>query len=126
MTTANEPPVIQPIPINGHFMKAQRLKLGCTILSGSTPIKFEWFKNGHLLTSNNRLTIRKIHEESSDLIVNSLQAQDAGVYKCIVSNSKGSDFTEVNVQVKGKTLIFLQHPFLKICISKIFNFKRLL
>lgn len=103
-----EPPSIQPIPINGHLVKGQRFKLGCTVFSGSTPMHFEWFKDGQKIISDKQLVIRSSNDDSSDLIINSIKVEDAGTYKCEVKNDIGLDSIEVKVQVKGNFSMLYQ------------------
>jgi hypothetical protein len=122
---AADPPLIQPIPVSGHLVQGQRFKLGCTVFSGSVPMQFEWFRNDRPIVPGKRFTIRSSYDESSDLIVNAIQLEDAGTYKCIVKNSVGSDSTEVAVHVKGNKSILSLYFNLINSFSKFLLFGKL-
>ena len=94
-------PIIQPIPISGNIIEGQKFKLGCTVFSGSTPIKFEWYKNDKKIKPGEEFSIRSNYEDSSDLIINPVRMQNSGLYVCVASNGGGSDSTRVEIRVQG-------------------------
>lgn len=102
-----DPPIIQTIPIKNNLVERQKFKLGCTLSSGSVPITFEWFKDGKPIVSNTKYVIRNVVEDISDLFINRVTAEDAGVFKCKATNAGGSDSLEVIIRVISKFNIFV-------------------
>ena len=80
------------------------LYLPCNVIKGSRPLKFEWSKNGHFLSSleaSNRYQI-ETKNSISILTIPEIDVQDSGNYSCKVSNSYGQDNLVTNLIVKGK------------------------
>ena len=86
--------------------------LQCNVLSGSSPIFFEWTKhNGtqsvKLSSSDQSLNRIKIDTYStfSILALQHLQNTDSGRYTCTARNAFGSDSTSTNLRIQGLALI---------------------
>lgn len=97
-----EPPIIQPLSINKNIIEGQKIKLGCTVTSGSIPIMFEWYHNDQQILSDKEYQVRNVVEDSSDLIINPTSLKNSGLYKCVASNSIGTDVSKVAINVKGE------------------------
>ncbi|OTF80268.1 Immunoglobulin domain containing protein [Euroglyphus maynei] len=79
------------------------LNIPCSILSGSPPFSFKWFKNGNELqrTANQDSYQIKTDNFLSFLSISQLRAIDSGNYSCIVSNDYGIDIQWTILQVKA-------------------------
>lgn len=96
----DELPVIQKVPPLQTKIAGQKLRIGCVLESGNA-LNFFWYKDNEIVIANQNVNIQNIGEDNSLLTINSLQSTDAGQYKCLVNNSIGNDFIEVQVQVQG-------------------------
>ena len=74
----------------------------CTILSGSPPIDFSWFKDGNPITASHLDIIRS--KSSSTLDFDGIRSEDAGEYKCIVKNAVGSAFHSAKLVIEGELI----------------------
>ena len=75
----------------------------CSILKGSQPFFFEWYRNGQPLRPGPDVTYRiDSSEVLSSLTIKSVNVSDAGNYTCKVNNGGGSDSQNVQLTVKGK------------------------
>lgn len=102
---ALEPPIIQPLSINKNIVEGQKIKLGCTVTSGSVPLKFEWFHNDFQIVSGKEYQIRNAVEDSSDLVINPISTRNSGSYKCVATNVHGMDSTKVEIEIKGANIL---------------------
>ncbi|GFY63247.1 titin [Trichonephila inaurata madagascariensis] len=83
-------PRIQPFIFPEKLTEGQKTKVLCTVIEGSGPFKFFWYKNDHALTSSSSVTIQN-GEEYSMLLFNSLSTEHGGNYSCVVTNAFGRD-----------------------------------
>lgn len=82
-----------------------KFKTLCSLQQGSSPIKFEWFKNGHpLIGSDARINI-ETDEDESRLSIRTLKLADSGNYSCAVRNDHGADTKWTVLVVTGWLLI---------------------
>ncbi|GBM75401.1 Down syndrome cell adhesion molecule [Araneus ventricosus] len=83
-------PRIQPFNFPEKLTEGQKTKILCTVIDGTGPFKFLWYKNDHALTTSSSVTIQN-SEEYSMLLFNSLSTDHGGNYSCVVTNSFGRD-----------------------------------
>ncbi|PRD18043.1 UNVERIFIED_CONTAM: Dscam [Trichonephila clavipes] len=83
-------PKIQPFTFPEKLTEGQKTKVLCTVIDGTGPFKFFWYKNDHALTSSSSVTIQN-GEEYSMLLFNSLSTEHGGNYSCVVTNAFGRD-----------------------------------
>lgn len=99
------PPTIQAQPLSTNIPQGAALNLAIQA-AGSTPLQYQWFKNGVPLGG----------ATSASLQISSVQASDAGNYFGVVSNPAGSVTSvvatvsvilppSITVQPAGKTLL---------------------
>ena len=74
--------------------------LQCYVLSGSKPLFFDWFKNGHKLFNSTKVKIDSLNSIST-LSLSDLHRDDSGVYSCSVKNAFGNDSTSTIINIKG-------------------------
>ena len=98
----DEPPRMQQITALDALREGQRFRVACNVISGSIPLQITWTKNDSPLINQDRLQIRKLSEEISELIINSVTMEDSGNYSCLAKNSKGTDISNVEVEIQGK------------------------
>ena len=74
----------------------------CSVLSGSHPLIFDWFKDGQIITSQSKdIQILSIGKMQSNLIIESVKAIDSANYTCNAKNDFGQDNHSVKLIVRG-------------------------
>jgi len=83
--------------------QSESFQLMCSILSGSKPIRFEWYRNGQKLSerSNNDGISVDSKPTSSILYVDRILLKHSGNYSCRAINQDGADVSSTIVQIKG-------------------------
>lgn len=104
-----EPPSIQPLVAPKMIKEQQKLKISCSLFSGSPPIAFDWLKNGEPIQPNERLSVKQTSDDISDLIFRRVQFDDSGSYSCRAANPAGRDQSSVKIQVRGECGLCWQH-----------------
>lgn len=102
-------PVIQKSARTSDIEAGQKFKISCVLSSGSVPVDFSWLKNDQVIVPDDNMQIQNMADDSSFLTIRSTRSDHSGVYKCIATNSVGSDHNEVQVVVKGMQLTFIIH-----------------
>lgn len=74
------------------------VRVVCQVRGFPTP-EVSWFLNERMLKTSGRFLI---DSRSSSLIVNGIQAQDAGEVSCLAENSAGKDTASTFVSIIGK------------------------
>ena len=83
--------------------------LTCNAYQGSHPLKFQWFKNEHLIGIGKAVIETK--QQFSQLTLPKISAEDSANYSCVVSNPFGIDKQWSVLQVKGLFLFFKKFHF---------------
>ncbi|XP_040215726.1 hemicentin-1 isoform X1 [Rana temporaria] len=98
------PPKIQRGPQMIRIQVKQSFEIAC-ISQGIPPPRTAWFKDGRMLTLDEKLQHFTIRVASAEL-------SDAGVYTCIASNMVGQDSANVTIEVQAPpTLSDLEPPY---------------
>lgn len=71
----------------------------CSSLTGSQPLKFEWFKN-EVPVQDERFKVLSL-DIMSTLSIAKVDTSDADNYTCIVRNAFGSDSVSTVLNIKG-------------------------
>ncbi|XP_066942937.1 hemicentin-1-like isoform X1 [Macrobrachium rosenbergii] len=79
------PPVIMYAPEEMTVLELNAVTLTC-VAEGDPAPATTWIKEGHSVHSSDRVHLM----ENGSLVIDSLQASDAGEYKCVVSNDAGA------------------------------------
>ncbi|XP_054724339.1 cell adhesion molecule Dscam2-like [Uloborus diversus] len=85
-----EAPVVVDFTFPSALKEGERGSAVCTIRSGDRPLQFQWKKAGRDISQDPNIEIQSV-KDSSFLIIESVTAQNAGNYTCIVTNSYGTD-----------------------------------
>ena len=78
-----------------------RISVMCSLRGGSTPLKFEWLRNGVPIDKSERLNIG-ITDETSTLTLKHLKAEDVANYTCIAKNREGMDAFTATLRMRSK------------------------
>ena len=112
-TIFSEPPVISAgMPSNTSIIENQRLTLACPATGTPLPV-ITWYKENIELTGN-ELGVRLLSDGSVQL--DAVQAEDAGLYKCIATNIAGNHSHIVELSVYCKYFISTWYAFS--CLKK--------
>ena len=75
----------------------------CSLDAGSTPVKFEWLKNGIPIVVDEKVDTSTT-QELSTLTLRKLKREDAANYTCIARNKEGMDAFTARLRMKSKLL----------------------
>ena len=76
--------------------------LQCTLVSGSKPVTFEWFKDNEKISDNdNGVKIENL-QAISTLSFSEVRRGHEGTYQCLVSSPFGQDSSETRIMINGK------------------------
>jgi hypothetical protein len=88
--------------------EGSRLLLLCNIQEGSTPLFFQWSKNGQTIKSSSDISYKIDNfEQHSTLTIAKVHRSDAGNYSCLVQNALGTDSQNTLISVKGRLELIL-------------------
>lgn len=87
------------------------MNIPCSVMQGSQPFSFKWFRDKSELSSNtNHHHNHRYHIETkasmSVLSIPKIEPKDAGNYSCLVSNDFGFDTQWTIIYVKGLVRFF--------------------
>lgn len=92
-------PIIQPFSFPDNVKIGHTLSITCTVMKGTPPFKFVWYKSGQMIKDKNSIsTLEKV----SSLIIDPVIKQSAGNYSCTVSNAFGRNSYSSVLSVRGK------------------------
>ncbi|XP_042230990.1 hemicentin-1-like isoform X2 [Homarus americanus] len=94
LTVHSPPSVFEELSEMVTVMRGDSLTLGCSV-SGYPPPRSTWLKEGRILSENLRLTFAT----NGELVITAAQASDSGLYTCLVTNTAGRLYREVDVLV---------------------------
>ncbi|KPM09912.1 cell adhesion molecule-like protein 13 [Sarcoptes scabiei] len=111
-------PKIAPFLPVRELSVGKSLKLLCYLEEGSPEFRFDWFHNGHKLSSlppqsssshssltSGKYSINLIDAQSSLFQINAIELNDLGNYSCMVQNRFGSDFQSTTIEIKGLKIV---------------------
>ncbi|GIY15763.1 hemicentin-1 [Caerostris darwini] len=93
-------PKIKSFHFSNELELGMRESVHCTVLYGDTPFELSWFKDGQLIKDGQGISIRKMDEYHSNLVISNIDADSNGNYTCKVTNIKGSDAKSAILSVK--------------------------
>lgn len=80
----------------------EKISIPCIVRKGSSPFKFEWYKNSDLLKTSQNFEVHDFGD-SSRLTINPVNEKSSGNYTCVVRNKHGFDSLSTFLNVKGKS-----------------------
>ncbi|CAN7983557.1 unnamed protein product, partial [Ixodes pacificus] len=94
-------PKIQPFSFP-HRLKAQgKTSVMCIATDGTPPFAFSWLKDGVEVTTMKNIRREKKENDYSVLIIEPVEATNAGNYTCIVKNKAGFDSHTTYLEVEA-------------------------
>ena len=109
-------------PILNHKTQNENslFSVTCSLLEGSQPVFFEWFKNGNSIKAGPdnqyKIDTTKI---LTTFYIEQIARSDSGNYTCLVKNEHGSDSQNVLLNVKGMFNYIFIKPFHYIIFGKV-------
>ncbi|XP_054723241.1 hemicentin-1-like [Uloborus diversus] len=99
LITVSELPRIQKMNFPDQVTTGERTSIACTAISGTPPMEFKWFKNGHQIQQNQQFTI-KTSSDFSMLFIENVSLSTSGNYTCELKTSTGIDRFTTVLEVK--------------------------
>lgn len=96
----DQKPILQEITIPRKIVENQNIKLNCDLLNRAKST-FSWYFNDELIKENDRIQIIQ-REDMSSLMITEVSIEDLGIYRCLASNSFGSDQQKISVLFNSK------------------------
>lgn len=89
------PPQIVPFTFGDEAMYVgDAASAQCTITKGDSPVDIKWYQNGHLIGTEDGITIMQLSKRLSVLSIDSVRDTHAGNYTCRAANRAGTvEFT---------------------------------
>ncbi|XP_062867690.1 neuregulin 2a isoform X2 [Trichomycterus rosablanca] len=94
-------PTIKPMKSPVSVEEGEKLIMKCEA-SGSTPLKYMWYKDGNVLKKSKEVRIRA-SKRNSKIQIAKARLEDSGNYMCVVENEIGSRNTTSSVHVQSIT-----------------------
>ena len=79
-------------------------QLTCVVTRGDKPLTITWSLKGDIVSSDPTLTTTMIGQQTSLLIISSVDYQHSGVYTCRAENAAGISTYSSQLKVNGKLL----------------------
>lgn len=108
--TGNVKPKLDRIVPNRLQNVGSRFKILCNSQEGSKPFRFEWYKNGRLLSplsGGNEYRI-ETSDDDSMFIIDTLSRSSSANYSCTMNNAFGSDSQYSILTVKGLFILSIR------------------
>ena len=103
---ANDAPQILPFLPRINIGIEKSLKIPCSLLFGTEPIQFQWFKNNLEIEPDSRI-FWESKSSNSILVFKHIRLNDSGNYSCQAQNVFGSNSQSSYLQVQGKISYFV-------------------
>lgn len=97
-----EKPIVSPMSFPSDLTEGMQVILTCNVLSGDSPISFQWTKDGSPL-NDQALGIdeTRMGDLGSVLVFRDIDRKHTGNYSCIVKNNAGETRSTAEMTVKG-------------------------
>lgn len=97
-----EPPEIVPFTFGADTIDQGKFaQLTCSIRSGDKPLTITWSLKGDIISSDPVITTTMIGQQTSMLIISSVDYQHSGVYTCRAENPAGVATYSAQLKVNG-------------------------
>lgn len=96
----NDKLLLQEILVPKNYAEGQTIRLLCATIQGDSA-NFDWFLNGQKIDGLARRKIKR-GDDSSELTIKSLSADDLGEVQCTASNKHGEDTQKVVLAFNGE------------------------
>lgn len=98
-------PKIQPFAFPEQVISGTKTSVICTAISGSPPMEFKWFKNGHPVKMSHKVNVRT-YTDFSVIFLEEVDQASSGNYTCELKTPSGIDTYTSVLDVKGKLLLY--------------------
>lgn len=96
------PPIISAFEfVDNPMNSGDAASVLCSITKGDFPVDFTWLLNGRRVVNDDYISIMRSNKRTSQLSIDSVQAEHAGVYVCIAHNKAGNSSHSTSLQVNG-------------------------
>ena len=98
-----EPPHIVPFSFGDKSINQGRTaQLMCAVDTGDRPLSITWSLKGDIINSDRTLTTTMIGQQTSILMISSVDYQHSGTYTCRAKNPAGVATHSAELKVNGK------------------------
>ena len=99
-----EPPQIVPFSFGDHPVnQGESAQLMCAVNKGDRPLSITWSLKGDIINSDPTLTTTMIGQQTSFLMISSVDYQHSGTYTCRAENPAGIATYSTELKVNGKS-----------------------
>lgn len=100
-------PLIAPFDFIENTLNADDMaSISCTVHKGDLPLNITWYLNGKLISNVDGISVVQTNKRISQLSIESVQANHAGNYTCITSNSVATATHTTFLHVNGTKIIY--------------------
>ena len=97
-----EKPAIVPFSFGSDTIDQGRFaQLTCVISHGDRPLSITWSLKGDIVSSDDTMTTTMIGQQTSLLMISSVDYQHSGTYTCRAENPAGIATYSTNLRVNG-------------------------
>lgn len=95
----------------------EKVTLECKVTGVPVP-SIQWFKGDQLLSPSADIKVQSQPDGTQTLIIESIQVDSEGTYKCVAENNAGKAETKATVGVKSKLLLRFPSFFVFVRITR--------
>lgn len=77
----------------------------CSVRKTSRPPEISWLRDGREISSDERISLVKVSQNSITLSIKNVLPEDVGNYTCVVNTAEGSESVTVALVVAGDRCI---------------------
>lgn len=105
-------PQIVPFDFGGEPVNSgDSASLTCSVNKGNLPLNFNWLHNNISISNIKGVTVMRMNKKISTLSIDSVEAEHAGWYTCVVQNIAGTAIHSAKLNVIGDLFYIILYSF---------------